>query len=174
VLTLSELQTIMPYAGLRASIYLEPLNASMDEFGIDNPDRQAAFLAQVAHESGSLKYVEELADGDAYEGRDDLGNTMPGDGRRFKGRGLLQITGRRNYYLCSQALFGDARLIDSPELLEEPDNAARSAGWFWHSNGLNALADSGAFRALTRRINGGLNGINERIAYWDRAKEVLA
>ena len=174
MITLSELAEIMPYAGARASIYLEPLNAAMDEFAIDTPDRQAAFLAQIAHESGSLRYVEELASGDAYELRADLGNCRLGDGRKFKGRGLLQITGRANYETCSIALFGDRRLLETPELLEEPDNAARSAGWFWQSRGLNTLADQGAFRTITRRINGGTNGMDDRLAYWSRAKGVLA
>lgn len=174
MITLSELHEVMPYAGARAEIYLEPLNATMDEFGIDTPDRQAAFLAQIAHESGSLKYVEELASGDAYELRADLGNSRIGDGRRFKGRGLLQVTGRANYETCSIALFDDRRLLEHPELLEEPDNAARSAGWFWQSRGLSALADQGQFRLITRRINGGLNGLADRLACWERAKVVLA
>jgi putative chitinase len=174
MITLSELSEIMPYAGRRASLYLEPLNAAMEQFQIDTPDRQAAFLAQVAHESGSLKYVEELASGDAYEGRANLGNTAPGDGRLFKGRGLLQITGRDNYRACSLALFGDLRLLLHPEMLEEPDNAARSAAWYWRSRGLNVLADQGRFRAITRKINGGLTGLDERLAYWEKAKDVLA
>lgn len=173
MLTLSELQRVMPYAGGRASIYLDPLNDSMAEFAIDNPDRMAAFLAQLAHESGSLKYVEELASGEAYEGRKDLGNTERGDGRRFKGRGLIQITGRANYLECSKALFGDDRLIHHPEVLEEPENAARSAAWYWNRHGLNTLADQQAFRTITRKINGGLNGLDDRLTYWARAKTVL-
>ncbi len=174
MITLSELQEIMPHAGTRALVFLEPLNQACDEFGIDTPDRLAAFLAQVAHESGELRYVAELASGEAYEGRADLGNTEPGDGRRFKGRGLLQITGRANYTLCSVVLFGDQTLLRHPERLEEPESAARSAGWYWMTRGLNGLADRGAFRTITRRINGGLNGLADRLAYWDRSKEMLA
>jgi putative chitinase len=173
VTTLETLRQIMPYAGAKAAVFLSPLNAAMDEFGISvNPARQAAFLAQIAHESGSLRYVREIASGAAYEGRADLGNTEPGDGVRFKGRGLIQITGRANYQACGDALGLD--LIAAPVLLEQPDNACRSAGWFWQSRGLNELADAGQFERITKRINGGLNGQADRLAYFNRALEVLA
>lgn len=170
--TLEQLQTIMPYARSRAAVFLLPLNDAMDEFGIDTPARQAAFLAQVCHESGSLRYVRELASGEAYEGRDDLGNTEPGDGMRFKGRGLIQITGRANYRECGRAL--GLPLEDEPELLEQVENACRSAAWFWKSRGLNAFADAGDFRAITRRINGGINGYTDRLAAYERANVALA
>ena len=146
----------------------------MTEFGIDTPARQAAFLAQVAHESGSLRYVREIADGSAYEGRADLGNIEPGDGPRFKGRGLIQITGRANYRTCSKALYGDDEtLLQHPELLEDVVPACRSAAWFWWSHGLNSFADVGDFREITQVINGGGNGYNERWTYYQRAKTVL-
>lgn len=179
-IALDQLRAIMPHAGGRAEIFLAPLNRAMAEFGIDTPARQAAFLAHVAHESGSLRYVRELASGEAYDtGRlaVRLGNTPEDDddGRRYKGRGLLQITGNWNYRACSHALFGDAQtLIDHPELLELPENAARSAAWFWLSRRLNDLADTGDFVAITRRINGGTNGMADRLAHWDRALKVLA
>lgn len=174
MMTLDQLRAIMPYAGPRAAVFLEPLNRAMDDFSIDTPARQAAFLAQVAHESGSLRYVRELADGKAYEGRADLGNTEPGDGPRYKGRGLIQITGRANYAACSGALFDDARhLLDHPEILEQPEHACRSAAWFWLSRHLNERADAGEFERITRIINGGTNGMAERLAYWDRALKVL-
>lgn len=174
-MTLDQLRRIMPHAGtLRISAYADHLAAAMYEFGIDTPARQAAFLAQVAHESGSLRYVRELASGDAYEGRADLGNTEPGDGRRFRGRGLIQITGRANYRDCSRALFGDDRLLTSPELLEDPRAACRSAAWFWRSRDLNPLADVGAFRAITKAVNGGFNGYDDRLAYYERAQAVLS
>ena len=179
-LTLDQLRAVMPHAGPRAAVFLAPLNRAMAEFGIDTPARQAAFLAQVAHESGSLRYVRELASGEAYDTGPRaaaLGNTPDDDddGRRYKGRGLLQITGTANYRACSQALFGDAQtLIDHPELLELPENAARSAAWYWLSRRLNALADAGDFTAITRRINGGNNGMADRLAHWDRALKVLA
>ena len=171
MITSEELVAIMPYARKRAEVYIEPLNAAMREFGIDNPLRVAAFLAQVAHESGELRYVRELASGEAYEGRRDLGNTEPGDGPRFRGRGLLQITGRFNYRACGDALGVD--LISSPELLEQPLFACRSAGWYWGQRRLNELADKGDFLLITRKINGGTNGWKWRLMYYDRAKDTL-
>lgn len=175
-ITLQQLQKIMPYAGQRAGTYIEPLNLAMWEFGIDTPMRQAAFLAQIAHESGSLRYVRELASGESYDtGRlaQRLGNTpeADGDGQRYKGRGLIQITGTGNYRACGLALGLD--LLAHPELLEQPVNACRSAAWFWKSRDLNPLADIGAFRAITRAINGGFNGYDDRLAYYERAKAVL-
>ena len=166
--SLDELSRIMPHAGARAAIYHEPLNAAMDEYGIsENALRAAAFLAQIAHESGSLRYVRELASGEAYEGRKDLGNTEPGDGPRFRGRGLIQVTGRANYAACAAALGVD--LLTDPVLLESPALAARSAGWFWGSRRLNELADKGDFLLITKRINGGLNGWVDRKNYYERA-----
>lgn len=173
MISLSELHTIMPYAGHRADAFIDPLNDAMHEFEIDaTPLREAAFLAQIAHESGSLQFTRELASGAAYEGRKDLGNTEPGDGIRYKGRGLIQITGRSNYLDCGTALGLD--LIGEPELLESPENASRSAGWFWETHGLNELADKGDFLLITKRINGGTNGYQERVAYYDRAKGAIA
>lgn len=173
-LTLDQLRAIMPYAGRRADTFHGPLTRAMDEFEITTPPRQAAFLAQIAHESGSLRYVRELADGTAYDGRKDLGNTLPGDGQRYKGRGLIQITGRANYAACSEALFSErAHLLNHPEILEQPEYAARSAGWFWKAHLLNELADQGAFEKITRRINGGTNGMADRLAYYARAQRVL-
>ncbi len=178
-LTLDQLRQIMPYAGKRAEVFLDPLNRAMAEFGIDTPLRQAAFLAQLAHESGSLRYVRELASGEAYDtGRlaARLGNTPEddGDGERYRGRGLIQITGTDNYRACSVALFGYGQhLLDHPELLEQPELAARSAGWFWQSRKLNALADENDVVGVTRRINGGTNGLSDRMANYTRALEVL-
>ncbi|MDO8065271.1 MULTISPECIES: glycoside hydrolase family 19 protein [unclassified Janthinobacterium] len=151
---------------------LAPLNAAMLEFGITTPARQASFLPQVGHESGQLRYVRELASGQAYEGRADLGNTQRGDGVRFRGRGLLQVTGRANYAACGKALGLD--LLAKPELLEQTVNACRSAGWFWQMKGLNALADAGDQERVTRRINGGVNGLAERLALYAAARKVLA
>jgi putative chitinase len=156
----------------RAQKWLIPLTHAMAEFGIDTPARQASFLSQVAHESGRLYYVEEIASGRAYEGRKDLGNTQPGDGERYKGRGLLQITGRNNYAACGKALELD--LINHPELLTIPTNAARSAAWFWSTHGLNVLADKGDQVGVTRRINGGVNGLADRLALFQAASKVLA
>ncbi len=173
MVTLEQLQKIMPYARKRAEVFLVPLNEAMHEFHINSPIRRAAFLAQIAVESGELRYVEEIASGAAYEGRTDLGNTQPGDGKKFKGRGPIQITGRANTRACSLALYGDERLLDTPELLEQPEDGCRAAGWFWMTRGLNMLADDGDFERITRRINGGTNGAAERRAYHVVAKRVL-
>lgn len=167
----AQLLLIMPFAGARAAIFAPHLTASMDEFGIDTPQRQAAFLAQVAHESGSLKYVKEIADGSAYEGRADLGNSSPGDGPKYKGRGLLQITGKANYRACAFGL--SLPLVEFPQLLEQPENACRSAAWFWQSRGLNHFADRDLFGSLCKRINGGYNGLDDRIQHWVKARNVL-
>lgn len=171
MITGTQLQSIMPFANARIPSFVAPLNGAMHEFHINSPIRQAAFIAQIAHESGELRYVKEIASGAAYEGRKDLGNTQPGDGMKYKGRGLIQITGRNNYAECGKALGVD--LITNPELLETNDLACRSAAWFWASRGLNDLADRGDFERITKRINGGLNGYQERLVYHARAKMAL-
>lgn len=180
MITLSQLKAIMPLAGARADAFLEPINAAMTEFHIDTVRRVQAFLAQIAHESGQLHYTRELASGAAYDtGRlaERLGNTpeADGDGQRYKGRGLIQITGYDNYRKCSIALYGNPQtLLDQPELLESPAAACRSAAWFWWSNGLNVTADiPNSFQTITKRINGGLNGYAERLAFFERAKKVI-
>ena len=129
------------------------------------------FLAQIGHESGQLRYVRELASGEAYENRSDLGNTQPGDGVRFRGRGLIQLTGRYNYEAIEREL--GLSVLENPQLLETPENAARSAGWFWYRNNLNALADLGKFDTITRRINGGLNGKEDRDRLYALACKVI-
>jgi len=179
-ITEQQLLQIMPNAGPRAGVFVPVLNAAMKRWQIDTPRRVAAFLAQVGHESNQLRNTRELwgpTPAQArYDLRTDLGNTPQpdGDGQRYRGRGLIQITGRANYAAVSIALFGDDRLLKTPELLEQPEWAAESAGWFWSTNGLNRLADAGQFEAITRRINGGLNGQDDRLALWGRAKEVMA
>jgi putative chitinase len=171
-MNLDQLLQIMPFARQRAPAFLDALNAAMAEFDIDTPARQAAFISQIGHESGQLQYVRELASGDAYEMRKDLGNTLPGDGRRYKGRGLIQITGRANYAACGAGL--GLNLVDRPEQLEEPLNACLSAGWFWKTHGLNELADAGDQVKVTRRVNGGTNGLDDRLALFRIAQRVLA
>ena len=160
----------------RATEYLPHIESAMAEFGIDNPARQAAFLAQIGHESGGLHWATEIWGPTSaqlrYEGRKDLGNVQAGDGYKFKGRGLIQTTGRANYAATGSALGID--LLIHPELLAEPELAARSAAWFWQSRGLNELADVGDFRRITLRINGGTNGLADRLALYASAKEVLA
>jgi putative chitinase len=171
VITLSQLIQIMPSAKLRAVVYYASLCNAMDEFEINTPLRQAMFLAQVAHESCQLLYVRELASGVAYEGRSDLGNTQPGDGVKYKGRGLIQITGRANYIALMMALNIDC--VINPQVVEQPINACRSAGWFWKTNGLNEIADTGDFIHVTKVINGGTNGLADRESFFNTAKIVL-
>lgn len=144
---------------------------AMHFYEINTPKREAAFIAQIAHESGSLRYVEEIASGDAYEGRKDLGNTEPGDGKKFKGRGLIQITGRNNYKEVGTELLYD--FISKPEDLEKPGPACFSAAWFWYSRHLNRLADIDSFEKITRMINGGLNGYEDRLKHYEIAKKAL-
>lgn len=172
--TLDQLIHIMPAGAKRLPNFVDAINATLAEFSINTPARAAAFLAQLGHESGQFRYMAELASGEAYEGRVDLGNTEPGDGKKFKGHGPIQITGRANHKACSLALYGDERLLDTPELLEQPEDGCRAAGWFWKTRGLNMLADEGDFDRITKRINGGQNGREDRRALWAVAKRVLA
>lgn len=165
------LRKIIPLAGTRADIYVPLLNQYMPEYFIDSPKRQAAFIAQIAHESASLVYTLEIADGSAYEGRADLGNVFPGDGHKYRGRGLIQLTGRTNYIALTSALSRD--YINNPEMLERPEDAVQSSCWFWKTHNLNQFADSDKFGSLTKAINGGFNGIDDRIKFWLQAREVL-
>lgn len=161
-----------------ANKWAGPLTEAMGKWEINTQDRQAAFIAQIGHESGRLRYVREIwgptPAQKRYEGRKDLGNVEPGDGFKYRGRGLIQITGRANYRKCGQAL--GVGLESSPELLEQPKWAAESAAWFWAEHGLNELADRGtelAFRQITKRINGGFNGYAERLELWELALKAL-
>ncbi|MBC7968573.1 MAG: glycoside hydrolase family 19 protein [Verrucomicrobia bacterium] len=172
LLTAQQLLAIAPEASTSRINTLTPfLNRTMVEFNVSTPLRQAHFLAQVAHESDRFNALEEYASGEDYEDRDDLGNTQAGDGVRYKGRGLIQVTGRTNYGACGRALGID--LINNPTQLAEPDLASRSAGWFWASNQLNGQADNDDVRTVTRLINGGYNGLNDRIRLLQAAKRVL-
>jgi predicted chitinase len=167
----SMLRKMFPNAGSRLDPHIPYIIAAMEEGNIQTPQRIAAFLAQVAHESGEYRYMEELASGEAYEGRADLGNWLPGDGVKYKGRGPIQITGRNNYAACGAAL--GLNLIDSPELLALPANGTRAAVWFWNRHNLSTLADVDWFKTITKRINGGFNGLSDRRNYWDRNRALL-
>ena len=170
------LQTAVGCTPERAELFAPHLSAACRYYGIDTPERLAAFFAQIGHESGSLRYVREIADGSAYEGRRDLGNLVPGDGARYRGRGLIQLTGRDNYRQMRDLLdhLGPPDFLDFPAALEEPQWAAWSAAAWWHSRHLSDLADAGDFDAITRRINGGTNGAADRRQRWERAKAALA
>jgi putative chitinase len=176
MITVDELLKIMPHAGTNALKYVTPLNDAMREFAIDmTANREAMFLAQVAHESGELRYAAEIwgpTDAQAkYENRLDLGNINQGDGKKFKGRGLIQITGRANYSRASDIF--KVNFLANPELMEQPKYAARTAAWFWQAHGCNELADKMAYALITKKINGGMNGWPSRLVYLANAKGAL-
>ena len=182
--------------------WLEPLNEVFAKYDISTPLRQAAFIGQCAHESNNFTRLEEglnysvsrlmavwpsrfptleaaapyannpekLAN-KVYGGRADLGNKEDGDGFKFHGRGCIQLTGRDLYERCGEAIGAD--LINQPQLLVEPHYAAMSAAWFWNKKGLNALADSKDYDTMTKRINGGLIGLDDRKAKIAKAISVL-
>lgn len=148
-------------------------NRWFPEFGImDSSLRLAHFMAQLCHESGSFQYMEEIASGVAYEGRKDLGNIQPGDGRKFKGRGPIQITGRANYRAYGRLAGLD--LVQFPELAANPSIGLLLALLYWRKNGLNTLADSDNIKAITKLINGGYNGLADREKYLNQIKGWLA
>ena len=177
-----------------------PLNQVFVKYDLDTPKRQAAFIGQCAVESANFTRLQENLNYSAqrltqvwpsrfpnismaepyannpeklanfvYAGR--MGNLQDGDGWKFHGRGLIQLTGRENYANCGSGIGVD--LIDNPDLLLTPKYAVLSAGWFWNKKGLNALADTQEYGAMTRRINGGLTGLDERIAKITKALQVL-
>jgi putative chitinase len=171
-LSAKQLQAIMPkLTDERAATFLKLLNDAMKEFEINTLQRQAAFLAQVAHESGELRHMEEMISSAAVDGRKDFGSTKLGDGGRYKGRGPLQLTGRASYRAAGQALKLD--LENQPELVAKPEIGCRVSAWFWKIGGLNQLADQGDFRGISLRINGSSNGLEQRQKYYRKAKEVL-
>lgn len=182
--------------------WLEPLNKTFEKYEINTPTRQAAFIGQCGHESANFKTLEENLNYSAkglmatwpsrfptieiasqfernpekiankvYGGRADLGNTEDGDGWRFHGRGLIQLTGRSNYTVCGLAL--DRPFAEQPELVLEPENACLSAGWFFNKRGLNALADAEDWTTMTKRINGGTIGLQDRINKIHKAMDIL-
>jgi len=168
----AELRRISPnLSPAKADEVARHLSSAMREANITTPRQKAAFVAQLAHESGGFQFMEEIASGAAYEGRRDLGNTQPGDGQRFKGRGYIQVTGRANYEAAGRALGLD--LVNNPELAARPENAARIAAWYWNSRNLNSMADRGDFVGVTRRINGGTNGLASRQQYYADALRVF-
>lgn len=192
MITKLQLKEILPHiSGDAIATYAPLLNDILPKWDIDTTPRIQMFLAQVGHESGSFRYVREIASGNAYEGRTDLGNLFPGDGKLFKGRGLIQVTGRANYQACSLALFGSNKLLQNPDILATPQYAVESACWFWKTKGLNELCDKPEdwtkeipragepprvftkIQWITKKINGGLNGIKERQEIYKRAQEIL-
>ena len=165
---------------MRAANWAQSIQDAMDYYDINTSQRQAAFLAQIGEESDHLEFTTELwgptAEQRGYEGRADLGNVNVGDGYRYLGRGLIQITGHANYVAARIGMSDIPGLPDfelRPDLLAAPRWAALSAAWFWKHHGCNELADADEFETITRRINGGLNGYDTRCALWSCAKDAL-
>lgn len=184
MITLERLYHVCPDTPkIRLGLFVEPLNAAFDEFDITNEWRAAAFLGQVAHESGAFHYLKEIwgptPDQAGYEPPSHkallLGNTQLGDGHRYLGRGLIQTTGRANYRLAGVAL--NLLLEEEPTLLEEPLNACRSAGYFWETHGMNEKADAKKFAVITKGVNGMFRefrpGDLDRYGYYEAACAVL-
>lgn len=172
LLTFHQLSNIAIHTDLdRLKPLVTPLNEAMTKYQINTPLRIAHFIAQVAHESDGFNALEEYASGADYEWRDDLGNTQEGDGVRYKGRGLICVTGRFNYASISKDLGVD--FVSNPELLANPKYSAISAAWFWNRESLNLIADRDDIIRITRTVNGGTNGLADRKSYLSRAKIAL-
>lgn len=177
-----------------APFLIDPFKGTCEKYAINTPIRFAAFIAQLAHESGSFFYTEELASGAAYEGRKDLGNTQAGDGVKFKGRGFIQITGRANYTSLSKEFGVD--FVTTPSLLggkninlctaDQMKFATMSAGWYWNQRDLNILADKmtlsssvmiepnlSNYKAITKKINGGYIGLDDRQTRFEKIRVYL-
>lgn len=186
-ITSAQLKAIMPnivgniaknshFAGYNLENIVALMNTYAIEFSINTPLRWAHYLAQIAHESAELRYSEEIASGKAYDTGKlaiKLGNTpeADGDGQKYKGRGLIQITGRANY--ADYKGYCGFDVIVKPYLLANPVGAVRSSMWFWKKKKLNELADRDDFNTITQRVNGGTNGLKERYEYLKRAKKAL-
>ena len=183
------------------SKWLQPLLDTFQKYEINTPQRQAAFIGQCAHESGNFKVLQEnlnysakglmatwssrfpdMDTAERYErqpekiankvyARADMGNTDDGDGWKYRGRGVIQLTGKNNYRTCGEALGLD--LVVNPDLILEPQYACLSAGWFWNKRGLNTLADANDIETITKRVNGGLHGLLDRQAKTQIALEIL-
>jgi putative chitinase len=152
--------------------FADALPRYVEQFEINTKNRQAHFISQCAHECDHFQTTQEYASGAAYEGRKDLGNTQKGDGKRFKGRGLIQLTGRANYASASKALGVD--FVADPELVERFPAAADVSAWYWDTHKLNRHADADDVKQVTKIINGGYNGLDSRVAYLSSAKKALA
>lgn len=175
-LTVQQLRAIVPtLSEQRAAWVLAGMEEAANWADVTTRKRLAAFIAQWAHESAGFKYLREIWGPTPaqvrYEGRADLGNTQRGDGQRYCGRGWAQLTGRFNYRKYGQML--GLPLETQPELAERPDVAWRIAAAYWRDHNINTLADAGDFEAVTRKVNGGLNGYADRLAYYQRALQVI-
>lgn len=178
-LTLEQLKAISPGSPEeRLKTFLPHLNEYLPQYGIDTATEVASFLSQVLHESGGFKYMREIWGPtpvqSRYEGRADLGNLHPGDGKKFMGRGPIQITGRDNYTRMSRELFGDDRLTMTPDLLATPQYGILSACVYWKWKNMDACDDDLDIKAETKKVNGGYNGLDDRQHYFDRAIKILS
>ncbi len=185
ILTKQQLKQVMPNAlSKNVDKYLPHLNALMPRFDINTKLRVCHFLAQIAHESGELRYSQEIASGKAYDTGKlavALGNTpqADGDGQKYKGRGLIQLTGTANYRKFNKYLHENIAkapdVLKNPEVLSTNDYyAVLVACWFFKTSGCLALADKDDIRAVTKRVNGGLNGFDQRKQYYENAQKVIA
>ena len=174
LLTEKQIRAMMPNAGARLTPHLPYIVPALEKAAIDTPLRMAAFLAQLAHESGEYRYMKEIWGPTetqlGYEGRADLGNDEPGDGEKYAGLGPIQITGKRNQWAACTYLGIPAK---DHKKLGTPEYGTAGATWFWNSRKLSKLADRGWFRAITRIVNGGFNGWNDRLHYYQRNREIL-
>lgn len=173
-ITEQQVRRIMPNAmSERVKEFVKSFNEYNELFGINTPLRTAHYIAQVAHETGELKWLEEIASGQQYEGRKDLGNIIPGDGRKFKGRGYIMCTGRANYQAYKDSGFCNGDLMSHPEWLAKQPGCQKASMWFWFKNNLNKWADVDDCRGVTKKINGGFNGYAQRAYYTRVAKTVF-
>lgn len=170
---------IMPNSEKYVDKYINYINGYADTFKINTPKRMAHYLAQVAHESNELRDTKEMGNKNYFVKYDHgklkamLGNTKEGDGYKYRGRGLIQITGRANYQAYQKSPYCRGDIMENPKLLELPLGAVKSSMWWWKEHGLNELADSDSFLAITKTINGGTNGLESRRKYLIRAKKAL-
>ena len=203
-ITQQQLEKLIPKAKGGVQQWVEALNTTLPAFEINTTNRIAAFIAQCAHESGGFSILEENLNykattltrlwpqrfpvsvvdqyaghpqaiaNKAYGGRMGNGDEATGDGFKYRGRGLIQLTGKDNYKACSLSLFKDDTLLKTPDMLLEPTYALKSACWFWNKNKLNQYADTGDIETMTKKINGGVIGLDDRIKHYKHAIEVLS
>ena len=179
MITVQQLMRAVPQTNSQTAIeFVAVFNEWADRFGINTPIRIVHFLSQVYQESGALRYTEEIASGKQYEGRKDLGNTSPGDGVKYKGRGLIQLTGKSNFKAYQESGFCVGNLMEHPEWLSKSPGHTKSAMWFWWKNNLSAIADQDngvnaneVCKKITKRVNGGYNGLSTRQFYMRRFKK---
>lgn len=170
---ISKVQAESIYGHIITDEQLADLNACLNRFEINTHPRMRHFLSQTAHESGGLQFVKEIASGKEYEGRKDLGNIHPGDGPKYKGAGVIQLTGRSNYQAFANYIH-DSHVMDGVDYVSTK-YPFTSAGFWWHNNNMNVLCDRGAtVEEITRRVNGGLNGLSDREAYYAKALKIFA